>query len=182
MHQRLLRNDAARAHVDGKNIEWRIHLDGLASGKFFTGPIIYPLALGQHDFVRLEKWPELGRNQHRAPEHVFFPVRGERCFGGKFQEQGAHQRDPGAAGFFHTGVDVGHQAVTGLDVFLANRFMHWPVYPRFAIARALGGMVPVNWIKGSNFHPSGQQFRSRAAVESADIVAHEGISRDAQVR
>ena len=60
---------------------------------------------------------------------------------GELKEDGTHQGKPGARGLVGERVDVGQQAVTGLDVAAANGFLLGPVVPEFVRHRALGGVV-----------------------------------------
>ena len=72
---------------------------------------------------------------------------------GELEEEWTHDGQAGARRLFGDGVEVGHQAIALFDVAAADGFVLGTVDPRLVIARAFGGVVAVDGLKGGELEP-----------------------------
>ena len=99
----------------------------------------------------------------------------------ELEEERANHGYAGARGFFGDGVEVGKQAIAGVDELARDSFVVGAVDPGFVVGGALGGVVAVDGLEGCEFKPLGEQRGLRRVGEAADVGAGEGEAAEAEV-
>ncbi len=63
----------------------------------------------------------------------------------------------------------------------ANGFVFGTVDPRFVVARTLGGMVAVNWLKGCELEPASEQIGRRRSGKTSNVGAAQREAAKAKI-
>ncbi len=180
LDQGLVGDDSAATHVERYFLEAGREAEFHATGELFTGPVVVPGARREFETQAVGHLVQFGRYQKILPEQKLFPVSVEALLLGVLQEERAHKRNTGPAGFLETGIDVREQPVAQLDVPFANGLVVGPMHPGLLISAALHGVVAKHRREGAQLCPARQEVGRRAASEAADVGAHEGIARQPQ--
>src|SRR5207245_11463791 len=101
---------------------------------------------------------------------------------GKFQKEWPHHWESSTGHLFSSRVQIGHQLVAFFYVPATNCLLFRSMYPRFSVPCSFLGMVAVNRLKCSQFHPLGQQVWRGRTDEPAYVGAAQSESTQTQVQ
>src|SRR6266849_5584661 len=100
---------------------------------------------------------------------------------GKFQKKWPHHRESGTGHLLCGRVQIGHQFVAFFYVAAPNCLLPRSMYPRFFMPGSFFGMVAVDRLECSEFHPLGEQVWRGCTDEPTYVGARQSESTQAQV-
>src|SRR5215469_3088467 len=182
LNHRLHGKNGPRPNIEGHFIQAGTQLDFLAVFMPCAAPKVVPTAGRKADVFGIHHFAGHRSDKQISAKQKITVVTIEFSCLRIFEKNRAHQGDTRPRGFFDGRIEVRHQTIAQLNIFLANGFVLGSVNPGFLIRGVLGSVIAIDGIERAEFEPARQQIGRRGAGEPADVVTDQRHSGDSHAQ